>query len=98
LIQTVGHKRLINLARQLTRVIEQDPDLLCRQAAIWSAGHLRADECLPTLLKLAENPPAELRWNLTWALKEYGSIEARGYLERQFDDTSTEDGARMIAA
>jgi hypothetical protein len=98
LVQIVGHRNLKQLASQLPPIIENDPDMLCRKAAIWSAGRLKADCCLPSLMKLAENPPDELRSAITWSLKDLAPTNAKEYFERIFLDASAEKQERIVAA
>ena len=98
LVQIVGHKKLEKLAFHLPPIIENDPDMSCRMAAIWSAGHLKADCCLLALMKLAENPPDELRSAITWSLKDFAPTNAKKYFERIFLDASVEKQERVIAA
>lgn len=98
LVQIVGHRRLTGLAPHLIPIIEQDPDIFCRQGAIWSAGKLKADECLPSLLRLAEDPPPELTWSLAFAFTEYSQEASRPFLQRLFEDRLASSGHRVVAA
>ncbi len=98
LVRTVGFKHLTQLAPQLVPVIENDPDVLCRQGAIWSAGKLKSLECLPSLLRLAENPPRELAWSLAFAFTTYAAAASGPFLRRRFEDKSLDSSDRVIAA
>jgi hypothetical protein len=98
LVQTVGYKHLTRLAPQLIPIIESDPDILCRRGAIWSAAEMKAPECLPLLLRLAENPPVELASSLAFAFTKYSSESSRPFLQRRFEDESADSSHRVIAA
>lgn len=98
LVQTVGHKHLTRLAPELIPIIESDPEIVCRQGAIWSAGKLKAPDCLPVLLRLSENPPIELAGSLAFAFTEYAAEASRPFLQRRFGDKSANLSDRVIAA
>ena len=109
LIQTIGLRRLAGLAAELGRVIEGDPDELCRDMALWAAGQLRAPECLPVVLRLAaatrHQRPGTARlgatnpdWRLLQVLTAYGAPEGRPFLEVAFSDVVRKPGDRVQAA
>lgn len=98
LIQTVARGGLIQFAPHLNDVIENDPDELCRDMAIHAAGKLRADECLPVLLRLADENDPNLIWRLATVLKSYATEECRPHLRKWFDDTSLKNSTRIFAA
>jgi hypothetical protein len=98
LVQTIGNKNLTRLAPQLIPIIESDPDILCRRGAIWSAGKLKAPECLPSLLRLAENPRVEVASSLALAFTKYSSEASRPFLQQRFEDKSADSSDRVIAA
>ena len=96
LIQTVAHARLKQFAPFLNEIMENDTDKFCRGVAIHAAGTLKADENLPTLLRLAERSEGET-WRLAFALTDYATEQCRPYLTEWFknaDSVST----RVIAA
>jgi HEAT repeat protein len=97
LIQTVKLRRLKQYAPFLNDIIENDPDSFCRERAIHAAGTLKADENLPTLLRLAERGDPDLIWRLAWALKDYATEECRPYLNEWFK-TNEGKSTRVISA
>lgn len=97
LIQAVTHNRLKQYAPFLNGIIENDPDQFCRDAAIHAAGTLKAEENLPTLLRLAERGEPDLTWRLAWALKDYATADCRPYLTTWFKSDESKS-TRVIAA
>jgi hypothetical protein len=97
LIQTVMYWRLKQYAPFLNDIIESDPDPFCRDIAIHAAGTLKADENLPTLLRLAERRDHDLNWRLASALKDYATEDCRPYLNEWFQ-TDESKSTRVIAA
>lgn len=97
LIQTVEQARLKQFAPFLNEVMESDPDPFCRGLAIHAADTLKADENLPTLLRLAERRDDEETWRLIGALQSYATEECRPYLEEWFKNRDSESD-RVIAA
>ena len=77
--------------------IESDPDPFCRYVAIHAAGTLKADENLPTLLRLAERGDYDQTWRLAVALTDYATEECRPYLKQWFKDDESKS-TRVIAA
>jgi hypothetical protein len=98
LIQTIAQDGLTQFAACLNDIIENDQDDFCRDMAIHAAGRLRANECLPVLLRLAEKNDPNLTWRLATALKSYATEECRSYLRKWFDDTSLAKSTRLFAA
>lgn len=76
--------------------MENDPDPLCRGFAIHAAGTLKAEENLPTLLRLVQRGDDEM-WRLVWALKDYATEEYRPYFEEWFKEKYSQSD-RVIAA
>ena len=97
LIQTVEYWRLKQYAPFLNETIESDPDPFCRGVAIHAAGTLKAEENLPTLLRLAQRGDYDETWRLVWALKDYATEECRPYLEEWFKEDESKS-TRVIAA
>ena len=97
LIQTVGYWRLKQYAPFLNEIIESDPDPFCRGVAIHAAGTLKAEENLPTLLRLAQRGDYDETWRLVCALKDYATEECRPYLQKWFKDDESKS-TRVIAA
>ena len=97
LIQTVMYWRLKQYAPFLNDIIENDPDPFCRDVAIHAAGTLKADENLPTLLRLAERGHHDPSWRLAWALKDYATEDCRPYLNEWFK-TDKPKSTRVMAA
>lgn len=95
--QAVEHKRLTQYAPFLNGIIENDPDQFCRDAAIHAAGTLKAEENLPTLLRLPERREPDLTWRLAWALKDYATEDCRPYLTKWFKNDEAKS-TRVIAA
>lgn len=97
LIQTVEYWRLKQYAPFLNEIIMSDPDPFCRGIAIHAAGTLKAEENLPTLLRLAERGDYDQTWRIVWALKDYATEECRPYLKEWFKDDESKS-TRVIAA
>ncbi len=68
LIETVAEDGLAQFAPHLNDIIQHDTDNFCRDMAIHAAGKLQANECLPALLRLAEQSEPHLTWRLATAL------------------------------
>ena len=98
LIETVGKAGLIELAPYLNDIIERDPDEFCQDMAIYAAATLQAVECLPVLLRLADEDDPKLTWRLAFALGSYASEDCRRHLKKWFDDTSLAKSTRVFAA
>lgn len=98
LIQTVAQHGLIQFAPYLNAIIEDGSDEFCRDMAIHAAGKLRAYECLPTLLRLAEQNDPNLTWRLATALASYATEECRPRLRKWFDDSSLKKSTKIFAA
>ncbi|MEN1679140.1 MAG: HEAT repeat domain-containing protein [Planctomycetota bacterium] len=98
LIQTVGRDGLTQLAPHLSGIIEHDRDEICRDMAIHAAAKLRADECLPALLRLADQDDPSLTWRLATALSSYATEECRPRLRKWFSDHSLTKSTRIFAA
>ena len=98
LIQTVAQDGLTQFAPHLSDVIENDPDEFCRDMAIYAVGKLRAYECLPALLRLADQNDPNLTWRLATALASYATEECRPRLRQWFDDSSQEKSTKIFAA
>lgn len=97
LIQTIADARLSRYAGSLNAILDNDPDPLVRQTAVHAAGTLKSQVNLPALLRLAENPPPELRSYLLWALKEYAHEDCRPLLNRAFQNPCDKE-TKIIAA
>ena len=97
LIQTIGRARLKQFAPLLNDIIENDPDSFCRDMAMHTAGRLKADENLSTLLRLADRRDPEQTWRLAWQLKEYATEACRPYLKEWFEGDEPKS-TRVIAA
>ena len=97
LIQTVEYWRLKQYAPFLNEIIENDPDPFCRSIAVHAAGTLKAEENLPTLLRLAQRDDYAETWRLVWALKDHATEECRPYLKEWFKDDESKS-TRVIAA
>jgi hypothetical protein len=98
LIQTASHRGLRQYAPLLNDIIENDPDEFCRDVAIHAAGVFKADENLPTLLRLAERGDPSLTWRMAVALKDYATEECRPYLRKWFEDGNESKSTHVIAA
>ena len=101
LIQTIDNERLAQFAPALSEVMEHDPDLWCRQAAIHAAASLRDSVNLPSLLRLSRSVGSDLRfrWCLVWAFKEYATPECLPYLREVFLDVErSKSSERVVAA
>lgn len=96
-LQCVGNYRITAQTPALNEIMTNDPDMLCRRYAIEAAGTMRERVNLPTLLRLAEDHPRELKWPLIWALKNYSTPECQPALQRVFGDASDKE-ARVVAA
>jgi hypothetical protein len=95
LIQTVEQRGLRQYGSALAEIIQHDPDPFCRDLAIHAAGTLRAPECLPPLLALANTDPTADQ-ALAWAFKDFATEECRPYLGRYYH--SDRKALRVIAA
>jgi hypothetical protein len=98
LIQTVAQDGLKQFSPHLKDIIEHDPDEVVRDVAIYAAGKLRAVECLPALLRLADQNDPTLTWRLATALKSYATEDCRYRLRKWFDDSALEKSTRIFAA
>jgi HEAT repeat protein len=97
IIQTIGGSGLRSFAQLLTERIEDDPDAFCRDMAIHAAGALRAPECLPAILRLADGD-YEGTWRLAQTLAVYATNACRPHLLRWFGDESQPHAVRLQAA
>ena len=95
LIQTVERCGFRHCGDVLARIIANDPDSFCREAAIQAAGALRLPECMPPILALAQQEAHE--WAVTCALASYATEECRPHLARTFEGTTYKD-LRVMAA
>jgi hypothetical protein len=98
LLQTVGHHQLIQFAPFLNEFIISAEDEFTQYCAIHAAGQLKQEVNLPVLLQLTQNCPKDLRFQLTWALKEYGRKEGKDFLMHIFLDNNTQKEEKVIAA
>lgn len=101
LLQIIDNERLVQFAPVLSEVIEHDPDLWCRQAAIHAAASLRDSVNLPSLLRLSRSVGSDdrFRWCLVWAFKEYATPECLPYLREVFLDVGrSRRSDRVVAA
>jgi hypothetical protein len=98
LIQTIGNSGLSALAPRLNDIIEHDPDQFCRESAVCAAGRLRAPECLPALLRVAETFDEYNRWRIASSLSRIGREECRAQLTKWFSDLSQPKGTRIFCA
>ena len=97
IIQTIGVSELRSFAPLLAERIEHDPDPFCQDMAIHAAGALRAPECLPAILRLADGGYRGA-WRLAQTLASYGTEACRPYLLGWFDDGSRPHAIRLQAA
>lgn len=98
LLQIIAREGLTRFAPHLSQIIEDDQDEFCRDMAIHAAGKLRANECLPALLRLADQNDPKLTWRLATALQSYATEECRPSLKKWFDDASLDKSTRIFAA
>jgi HEAT repeat protein len=96
IIQTIGFAELRALAPLLADRIADEDDLFCRDMAVFAAGKLRADVCLPAILDLVDTDFS--RWRLAQALASYATEDVRPYLARWFEDEGQPHEVRLQAA
>lgn len=95
-IQTVGGARLRGFGSLLADRIANDEDAFCRDMAVWAAGRLRAESCLPAILDLVDT--GFPRWRLAQALADYATDEVRPVLDRWLVDEHLPYDVRLQAA
>jgi len=83
IVQTIGFREMRGLAPLLNAVILEDPDELCRVAAIDAAGRLKQDANLEAILRVAGDPSVD--GAVISALAMYARKECRPYLRAAFD-------------
>jgi HEAT repeat protein len=98
LIQTIAGRRLHRLGPRLASLIEHDPDEFCKDMAIHAAGTLRDMQCLPILLRLAQQCDPKLNWRLAETLSRYATVECEPFLKGWFEDTNERKSTRIFAA
>lgn len=86
ILQTVLLGRLTNFIPQLSRIILEDPDGTCREAAMGVAGRFGHGDNLPAVLEQARRGHP----GVAVALKDYGREECRPCLREIFDATRSE--------
>jgi HEAT repeat protein len=96
IIQTIGFAELRALAPLLADRIANEDDLFCRDMAVFAAGKLRSDVCLPAILDLVDTDFS--RWRLAQALASYATEDVRPYLARWFEDEGQPHEVRLQAA
>jgi HEAT repeat protein len=89
---------LVQFAEPLNAIMLSDPDPFVRQLAIHAAATLKSDVNFSTVLTLAANPPADLRWVVLCALTAFARDSCRPYLEAAFRDKASAKHDRIIAA
>lgn len=96
MIQIVGNQELVRFAVSIAHIIDTDEQ--CRWWAVSAAGDLKADECLNSLVSLAESFSEEpIPMALIQALAKYDSPLVAPHLQRVFDSHS-DDRDRVFAA
>jgi HEAT repeat protein len=98
LIQTIALRRLYRLGPHLADLIEHDPDEFCQDSAIHAAGKLRDMQCLPVILRLAQQCDPKLHWRLTETLSHYATVECVPFLKARFEDINERKSTRVFAA
>ena len=96
IIQTIGTDELRALAPLLADRIANEEDRFCRDMAVFAAGKLRADVCLPAILDLVDTDFP--RWRLAQALASYATEDVRPYLAGWFEDEEQPHEVRVQAA
>ena len=96
MIQIVANQRLVRFAKSITHIIDNDEQ--CRWWAVSAAGELQTDECVNSLVSLAESFREEpIPMALIQALAKYDSPLVAPPLQRVFDSHSDERD-RVFAA
>lgn len=96
IIQTVGAEGLEAFAPLLADRIANEDDRFCRDMAVFAAGKLRADDCLPAILALVDTDFS--RWRLAQALASYATEDVRPTLAGWFEDEHQPHEVRLQAA
>lgn len=98
LLSVIGRSRLTKLGPRLRRVIEEESDSQCLDMAIHAASKLKSQECLPIILRIADDGDPKLSWRIATALASYATEECRYHLNKLFGDVTKEKSTRIFAA